>query len=119
MIDFIKKLKQNLITILPEHENLVVLNIPDMVENYERYINEFESAVELLSKTIENNDKVAIQCALTRVRIASLNLSNCYHDVVDDVVLINKSESWPAIPNDYKIPEHYNYSKEGANKSPM
>ncbi|WP_387467498.1 hypothetical protein ACSLVK_19040 [Photorhabdus tasmaniensis] len=89
------------------------LNInSDIIEKYEEYIYDFEQATALLNRTIEENDPIAIQCALTRVRIASLNLSNLYGDLIDDVVLINSQDSWPKIPEDYKIPDHYNYPSQ-------
>ncbi len=81
----------------------------DIIEKYKEYIYDLEQATMLLNKTIEDNDQIAIQCALTRIRIASLNLSNLYEDIIDDVVLINNQDSWPEIPEDYKIPEHYDY----------
>jgi hypothetical protein len=84
------------------------LNIGYVSDNYDRYTEEFKVAVRLLHETVGENDKIAIQCALTRVRIASLNLSNVYQDIIDDVMLINKYESWPAIPDGYKLPEKYN-----------
>lgn len=112
MIDSIKKLEHDLTSALINKNNQSDLNISDVAENYERYIRDFKLAVELLGKTVEEDDKIAIQCALTRVRIASLNLSNIYQDIIDDVVLINKSDSWPAIPENYQIPEHYNYPKK-------
>lgn len=112
MIDSIKKLEHDLTSALINKNNQSDLNISDVAENYERYISDFKLAVELLGKTVEEDDKIAIQCALTRVRIASLNLSNIYQDIIDDVVLVNKSDSWPAIPDGYQIPEHYNYPKK-------
>ncbi|MFP2469251.1 hypothetical protein ACLEUK_14185 [Pseudescherichia vulneris] len=112
MIDSIKELEHDLTGIFPDKKRLADLNISDVAGNYECYVNDFKLAVKLLGETIENDDKIAIQCALTRVRIASLNLSNIYQDVIDDVLLINKSDSWPAIPEGYQIPEHYNYPKK-------
>ncbi|MFP1727459.1 hypothetical protein [Lonsdalea quercina] len=112
MIDSVKKLKHVLTSASINKNNQSDLNISDVAENYERYISDFKLAVELLGKTVEENDKIAIQCALTRVRISSLNLSNIYQDIIDDVALINKSDSWPAIPDGYQIPEHYNYPKK-------
>lgn len=112
MIDSIKKLQCNLTSIFPDEGSKVDLNISDVVEAYDRYVSDFKLAVELLGKTIEEDDKIAIQCALTRVRMASLNLSNAYQDIIDDVVLINKSDLWPSIPEGYQIPECYNYPKK-------
>ncbi|MBF7995934.1 hypothetical protein [Rahnella laticis] len=113
MIETLNKLRRDLNSILSEPTSQVEMNITsDIVENYEGYVNGFKRAVELLDRTICENDPLAIQCALTRVRIASLNLSNLYQDIIDDVVLINKQDSWPAIPDDYKMPEIYNYPSE-------
>ena len=112
MIDKIQELKEYIIEISQDKRYLADLNMPEVAENYEQYANEFNCAVELLGKTIAGDDRIAIQCALTRVRIASLNLSNIYQDVIDDVVLINKSDSWPTIPEGYKIPGHFNYPKK-------
>ena len=112
MIDALKKLERNLVAIPPKGNEIAELNISDAAENYEGYVDDFKAAIELLGKTIAEDDVIAIQCALTRVRIASLNLSNIYQDIVDDVVLINKSDLWPAIPDGYQIPEHYNYPKK-------
>ncbi|EYU13201.1 hypothetical protein V2H77_22540 [Photorhabdus sp. P32] len=81
----------------------------NITEKYKEYIYDFKQAVMLLNRTIEENDQIAIQCALTRVRITSLNLSNLYADIIDDVVSINSQDLWPEIPEDYKIPDHYNY----------
>lgn len=112
MIDSMKKLKHDLVNIFPNKKGQSDLNILDVAENYERYVGDFKLAVELLRKTVEEDDKIAMQCALTRVRIASLNLSNSYQDIIDDVVLINKSDLWPVIPEGYQIPECYNYPKK-------
>lgn len=112
MIVSIKKLEHDLTCSLINKNNQSDLNISDVAENYERYTRDFKLAVELLGKTVEEDDKIAIQCALTRVRIASLNLSNIYQDIINDVALINKSDSWPAISDGYQIPEHYNYPKK-------
>ncbi|KNC21322.1 hypothetical protein FF38_03677, partial [Lucilia cuprina] len=89
------------------------MNIDDsLVINYESALKDFETALELLNKTVNKNDLIAIQCALTRIRIASLNLTNIYQDIIDDVILINQQKSWPDIPLDYKIPECYQYPSD-------
>ncbi|MDU6926841.1 hypothetical protein ACP26C_00890 [Franconibacter helveticus 513] len=107
MIDILKELKCCFTMISPDKNTQEELNIFYSSENYDGYANEFKSAVKLLSQTIEKNDKIAIQCALTRVRIASLNLSNLYQDIIDDAILINKHDSWPDIPEGYRLPESY------------
>ncbi|MCS4270618.1 MULTISPECIES: hypothetical protein [Raoultella] len=107
MTKIINDLTRSLLGIAPEENILDALNISDVSNNFERYVAEFNMAVALLNRTVEKEDKVAIQCALTRVRIASLNLSNAYQDIIDDVILINKHESWPKIPDDYQLSEKY------------
>lgn len=108
MTEILEDLSRSLLAITPEKSILDDLNINDVNDNYDKYETEFKMAVELLHKTVDKKDKVAIQCALTRIRIASLNLSNVYQDIIDDVTLINDHKSWPAIPEGYKIPEEYN-----------
>jgi hypothetical protein len=109
MIGTLEKLRSSLIAISFGEEIKTQMNIdPDLIENYEIYLSDFVNSVELLNKIVSENDQVSVQCALTRVRIASLNLTNFYQDIIDDVVLINQQDSWPEIPEDYKLPECYN-----------
>ncbi|CCW30105.1 hypothetical protein ABLA30_03330 [Xenorhabdus nematophila] len=113
MIDTLEKLRSSLIAISFEEEIKSQMNIDaDLSENYEGYLVDFANSVELLSKTVSANDQISTQCALTRVRMASLNLVNFYQDVIDDVVLINQQDSWPEIPEGYKLPEYYNCSSD-------
>ena len=112
MIDSISNLKRNLATIVSDKNEFSELNISYVNKNHKKYTNEFMMAVDFLSKAIDENDLISVQCALTRVKIASLNLSNNYQDVIDDIVLINKLDLWPMIPEDYQIPEHYNYPEK-------
>jgi len=110
MIETLNRLKGSLNSIFSETDVQVEMNInSDIIENYEDYVIDFKRAVKLLDKTICDNDPLAIQCALTRVRIASLNLSNIYQDIIDDVVLVNQQDLWPALPDNYKMPERYNH----------
>lgn len=107
MIDILEELKCCFTMISPDKNTQEKLSISYSYENYDDYANEFKLAVTLLSQTIEKNDKIAIQCALTRVRVASLNLSNLYLDIIDDAILINKHDSWPDIPEGYRLPDSY------------
>ncbi|MBD2815649.1 hypothetical protein ID850_12915 [Xenorhabdus sp. Flor] len=113
MIDTLEKLRSSLIAISFEEKIKSQMSIDsDLIENYEGYLVDFANSVELLSKTVSANDQISIQCALTRVRMASLNLVNLYQDVIDDVVLINQQDSWPKIPEGYRLPEHYSCSSD-------
>lgn len=105
MISVFKMLSDELMAIAPDQNILESLNIGYVNENYEAYLHDFKLAVKLLGEKINENDKVAIQCALTRVKLASLNMSNIFQDIMDDVILINKHDSWPPIPENYKFSE--------------
>ncbi|YCH31509.1 hypothetical protein M1D48_05515 [Erwinia sp. D4-22] len=109
MMSSLSRLKCSLLTLWAEKNIVTGINIEsDVVENYENYAVDFFKAIKLLEKTIKEKDQVAIRCALTRVRIASLNMSNLYQDIIDDVVMINQQDSWPEIPEGYKLPDRYN-----------
>lgn len=109
MMSSLNKLKYSLLNVVVDQKIQSNINIEsEVVENYEDYVADFLNATELLEKTIKAKDKIAIRCALTRVRMASLNMSNLYQDIVDDVIMINQQDTWPEIPEGYKLPEHYN-----------
>lgn len=108
MMSPLKRLKCSLLTLWVEKKIASSINIEsDFVENYEAYATDFLNATKLLEKTIKEQDQVAIRCALTRLRMASLNMSNLYQDIIDDVVMINQQDSWPEIPEGYKLPDRY------------
>ncbi|WP_448310741.1 hypothetical protein [Pantoea sp. PGP6] len=108
MMSTLSRLKSSLLTLWAEKKVASGINIESgVVENYENYVADFFKATKLLEKTIKEKDQVAIRCALTRVRMASLNMSNLYQDIIDDVVTINQQESWPEIPEGYKLPDRY------------
>ncbi|NIF47134.1 hypothetical protein F3J28_05075 [Enterobacter sp. Ap-1006] len=111
MMSSLNRLKCSLLTLMVEKKIASSINIEsDVVGNYEKYSADFLNATKLLEETIKEKDQVAIRCALTRVRIASLNMSNLYQDIIDDVVMINQQDSWPEIPEGYKLPARYSES---------
>jgi len=67
------------------------------------------NAKEFLEKAKLNDDKVAIQAALVYIRVYSMNLSGFFDAFKEDADALLKSSDWPGIPEDYKIPAHYNY----------
>ena len=83
------------------------LNVSDVARRYEGYLEDFRLAVALFRGTVEVDDKVAMQCALTRVRVSALNISGLYQDLIDDVLLVNGQKTWPSIPEGYVLPARY------------
>ncbi len=67
------------------------------------------NAKELLKKARLNDDKVTVQAALVYIRVYSMNLSSFFDAFKEDADALLKYSDWPSIPEDYKVPEHYNY----------
>ncbi|MCP2233917.1 MULTISPECIES: hypothetical protein [Erwinia] len=65
----------------------------------------------VLRKALDEKDMIAVQAALIMSRIHSMNLRNFFNDIYDDIEMIGWTErfNWPEIPEDYRIPEHYNH----------
>ncbi|MGE4879692.1 hypothetical protein [Yersinia enterocolitica] len=66
------------------------------------------NAKELLEQAKLNDDKVTIQAALVYIRVYSMNLSGFFDAFKEDADALLRASDWPNIPEDYKIPEHYN-----------
>lgn len=67
------------------------------------------NAKEFLEKATMNDDKVAIQAALVYIRVYSMNLSGFFDAFKEDADALLKFSDWADIPEDYKIPAHYDY----------
>lgn len=70
--------------------------------------------LDLLTNALREKDLVTAKHALVMSRIFSLNLSNLFLNIFEDIEKIGWSEEskLPAIPEGYQIPEHYNYPKK-------
>ncbi|MGJ8517580.1 hypothetical protein [Carnimonas bestiolae] len=67
--------------------------------------------LKLLKDSCQKNDLIAAQCALSMTRSKLLDVSNFFHNLADDTdeLLISKRGELPEIPEEYDIPEPYNY----------
>ncbi|RPH22321.1 hypothetical protein EHN07_16945 [Buttiauxella warmboldiae] len=70
--------------------------------------------LDLLTNALKEKDLVTAKYALVMARLFSLNLSNFFLNIFEDIEKVGWSEEikLPAIPEDYQIPEHYNYPKK-------
>lgn len=82
-------------------------------EELSREVGNLKIELDLLGKAVSGNDMVAAKYALVMARLCSLNLSNLFLDIFDDVEKVGWSEggSLPNVPDGYQVPEHYNYKK--------
>lgn len=73
-------------------------------------LSKLNRSVEFLSEAIERKDEFAIVSALIYVRIFSMNLEGFFRNITEDIDKIFQTEGYlKDLPEDYKIPEFYNY----------
>lgn len=74
--------------------------------------------MKLLNQAIDENDLLTAISAIVMAKAYSHNLMNFFENINDDIVQLGwgkeLKDKWPAIPEDYKVPEHYDY--EDTNK---
>lgn len=68
-----------------------------------------KDAKELLKKTRLENDKIATQAALVYIRVYAMRLSSFFEAFKDDADSLLKASKWPDIPENYQLPEYYNF----------
>ncbi|TDB60357.1 hypothetical protein [Photorhabdus khanii] len=67
--------------------------------------------ISLLKQALEKDDKVTQIAALVVARGIALGIMNQFENLFEDIEKMAWSDDfkWPKIPEDYKIPDHYNY----------
>lgn len=66
----------------------------------------------LHASAMEKGDLVTAQCGLVRAALFAQMLESIFRSVHNECYKVlnhDKRFAWPAIPEDYKIPEHYDY----------
>jgi hypothetical protein len=81
----------------------------DLDQKYNTYITKLQDAVSLLKKARDADDEIAIQAALVYIKVYTMRLSNFFEDFKNDALLLSKSTGWPEIPDNYQVPEQYNF----------
>jgi len=117
-IPFFEKIKNNYIQLIQEI-SMKPSDCDDLMVDYDSNLDSLflsdmkrlSAATELLSKTKKSGDKVTVQAALVYIRTSSIRLSSFFENITDDADLFLKENDWPDIPDDYQVPEHYNYPK--------
>ncbi|MGC6389987.1 hypothetical protein ACMV8I_20380 [Ewingella sp. S1.OA.A_B6] len=113
---FFEKMKDNYIQISKEIA-ATPLDGDDLMINYDTdldklFLSDMEklsAASELLHKAKDLDDKITVQAALVYMRVFSIRLSGFFEDIKDDADAFLKESHWPKIPEDYQVPEHYQY----------
>jgi|SRR5476649_264910 len=65
----------------------------------------------LLMDAVQQKDLITAKCALVTARVISLDLSNFFLNIFEDIEKVgwSKELNLPSIPEGYQIPEHYTY----------
>jgi hypothetical protein len=86
----------------------------DLNNGFLNDVSRLQESMRLFKRSMELNDLVTAQCALIRARAISMDLSNFFGSIAEDVERIAWTGGfvWPEIPDGYKIPDHYKYSDD-------
>ncbi|WP_413724595.1 hypothetical protein [Sodalis sp. RH16] len=111
---FMNELKDTYIQILQDffakNDRIVSMDIQlDLDQDFEEQINCLRDAVSLLKKAREADDKIATQAALLHISSYAMGLSSFFGNIDSDATKLLRAPQWPAIPENYKIPEHYHF----------
>lgn len=68
----------------------------------------------LLNDSLNNHDLITAKCALIYIRIKTLDLSNFFLNIYEDIEKVGwrNDSKLPDIPDGYKIPECYQYPSD-------
>ncbi|KAA5926862.1 hypothetical protein F3I27_00855 [Pantoea sp. Bo_2] len=80
-----------------------------IVESIQRDINNLNLTIELFFNAKENNDELAIQAALLRISTFLSGIYGVFYQAGEDVDRFTLLPNTEDFPENYKIPEHYNY----------
>lgn len=87
-------------------------------EEFIDILSDLNEEIKLLNQAIDENDLLTARSAIVMAKAYSHNLMNFFENINDDIVQLGwgkeLKDKWPAIPEDYKVPEHYDY--EDTNK---
>lgn len=81
----------------------------ELDQQIERVLSNLSLAAQLFDDAIKHNDQLAKKSALLDIRAHSMSLSSIFDDIVEDTEKLVLLENWQDFPEDYQLPEHFNY----------
>lgn len=124
-IDF-EKIKQTILSVAMMHglsEDYVTKNWHidyelDLNKEFARLISGLNQNIQLIHQAIKNNDMLTAKAGIIRVKPFSHALVDFSTKIHNDIMQLmwgdELEDKWPKIPEDYKVPAHYDY--ENTNK---
>jgi hypothetical protein len=89
--------------------NLYLEKDCSIVDSIQNSIKNLNLTIELFFKAKENNDELAMQAALLRISTFLSGIYGIFYQTTEDIDRFFKLPNGTSFPENYKIPEHYNY----------
>lgn len=112
-------MKQNFISLFNEKSTESVdyddlcIDYKDLLDiRLEKYLGLLKSQIVILSQARKKSDELAIQSALLILRTHAMSLTSFFDAITEDAESLLRIGEWPDIPEDYKIPECYQYPSD-------
>lgn len=80
-----------------------------LVDSIQNDIKNINLSIALFMKAKDSNDELAMRAALLRIRSFMMGVYGVFYQTVEDIDRLFKLPDEISFPEDYKIPEHYNY----------
>jgi hypothetical protein len=94
-----------------EKEKLSLDYLVDLDEKFQNNMIRLQNAISLLRKARIAKDDMAVRAALVYIKIFTMGLSNFFDNIKDDTLLLSKALRSSDMPDDYQVPEHYNFPR--------
>lgn len=113
--EYLDEIKE-IFPLILKQKKIQKVDIDDMAIDYrdsigdrlDRYLSLLKINTVLLSQAKIENDELAMEVALLRIRTNAMSLSGFFDAIAEDATLLIKADDWPDIPENYQLPEHYN-----------
>jgi len=80
-----------------------------LVDSIKKDIKNINISIELFLNAKNNNDELAMRAALLRIRSFMMGVYGVFYQTVEDIDRFFELSKEITFPEEYKIPEHYNY----------
>ncbi len=83
----------------------------DFDEKFHNNMIRLQNAIKLLKKARIAKDEMAVRAALVYIKIFTMGLADFFDYMKDDTLLLSKALRSSDMPDNYQVPEHYNFPR--------
>lgn len=94
---------------LVEFDELSIDDVRNLDDKFRKHLDSINQTIDLLEAARDNSDDLAMQAALLLLRTHSMSFAGFFDRIAKDIGNILNKSQWEEIPENYKIPEHYNF----------